>query len=164
MDCSLPGSSVHGICQARILEWVAISFSNAGKWKVKVKSLVISDSSQPHGLQPTRFLCPWDFSRQEYWSGVPLPSPWIKLDTHKISLLAKHQIMLPKLPFDYKISSSKKLNEKCSRKKNYRNYILRMWLRMRVVFQRQWPIRILHFSSTFCFTNNVFCQQVLLEY
>ena len=36
---TLPGSSVHGILQARTLEWVAISFSNAGKWKVKVKSL-----------------------------------------------------------------------------------------------------------------------------
>ena len=39
VDCSLPGSSVHGILQARTLEWVAISFSNAWKWKVKVKSL-----------------------------------------------------------------------------------------------------------------------------
>ena len=39
MDCSLPGSSLHGIFQARTLEWVAISFSNAWKWKVKVKSL-----------------------------------------------------------------------------------------------------------------------------
>ena len=39
MDCSPPGSSVHGILQARTLEWVAISFSNAWKWKVKVKSL-----------------------------------------------------------------------------------------------------------------------------
>ena len=38
-DCSLPGSSIHGIFQARTLEWVAISFSNARKWKVKVKSL-----------------------------------------------------------------------------------------------------------------------------
>ena len=34
----------------------------------------MSDSSRPHGLQPTRLLHPWDFSRQEYWSGVPLPS------------------------------------------------------------------------------------------
>ena len=39
MDCSPPGSSVHGILQARMLEWVAISFSNAWKWKAKVKSL-----------------------------------------------------------------------------------------------------------------------------
>ena len=39
IDGSPPGSSVHGILQARTLEWVAISSSNAGKWKVKVKSL-----------------------------------------------------------------------------------------------------------------------------
>ena len=45
MDCSLPGSSLHGILQARVLEWVAISFSNAWKWKVKVKS-----PQWPHGL------------------------------------------------------------------------------------------------------------------
>ena len=38
-DSSPPGSPVPGILQARTLEWVAISFSNAGKWKVKVKSL-----------------------------------------------------------------------------------------------------------------------------
>ena len=39
VDCSLPGFSVHGILQARTLEWVAISFSKAWKWKVKVESL-----------------------------------------------------------------------------------------------------------------------------
>ena len=60
-DDSPPGSPVPGILQARTLEWVAISFSNAWKLKVKVKSLSLSDSSQPHGLQPTRLFCPWDF-------------------------------------------------------------------------------------------------------
>ena len=75
VDGSPPGPSIPGILQARTLEWVAISFSNAGKWKVKVKS-----------LSPVRLLVtPWTaayqappsmgFSRQEYWSGVPLPSP-----------------------------------------------------------------------------------------
>ena len=39
IDGSPPGSSVLGILQARTLEWVAISFSNVWKWKVKVKSL-----------------------------------------------------------------------------------------------------------------------------
>ena len=39
MDCTPPGSRVPGILQARVLEWVAISFSNVWKWKVKVKSL-----------------------------------------------------------------------------------------------------------------------------
>ena len=36
---------------------------------------VMSDTLQPHGLQPSRFLCPWGFSRQEYWSGLPCPPP-----------------------------------------------------------------------------------------
>ena len=61
IDGSPPGSPVPGILQARTLEWVAISFSNAWKWKVKMKCSVVSDSSRPHGLQPTRFLCPWGF-------------------------------------------------------------------------------------------------------
>ena len=59
IDGLLPGFSVSGILQARTLEWVAISFSNAWKWKVKVKSL--SRVWLPHGLQPTRLLRPWDF-------------------------------------------------------------------------------------------------------
>ena len=74
-DCSLPGSSVHGIFQARILEWVAISFSSAWKWKVKMKSL-----SRPRLLATPRtaaYQAPpsMGFSRHEYWSGVPWPSP-----------------------------------------------------------------------------------------
>ena len=60
-DGSPPGSPVPGNLQARTLEWVAISFSNAWKWTVKVKSLSRVWSSGPHGLQPTRLLCPWDF-------------------------------------------------------------------------------------------------------
>ena len=56
IDGSPPGSPAPGILQARTLEWVAISFSNAWKWSHSV----VSDSSQPHGLQPTRLLHPWD--------------------------------------------------------------------------------------------------------
>ena len=75
---SPPGSPVPGILQARELEWVAISFSNAWKWKVKVKSLscvwllVIPWTAAYQG-PPSM-----GFSRQEYWSGVPLPSPIIQ--------------------------------------------------------------------------------------
>ena len=58
---SPPGSPVPGILQARTLEWVAISFSNAWKWKWKWSSSVVSDSSRPHGLKPTRLLRPRDF-------------------------------------------------------------------------------------------------------
>ena len=64
---SPPGSLIPGILQARTLEWVAISFSNAWKWKVKVKSL---SRVWPLATPPSM-----GFSRQEYWSGVPLPSP-----------------------------------------------------------------------------------------
>ena len=78
IDGSPPGSPIPGILQARTLEWVAISFSNAWKWKVKVKL-----------LSRVRFLAtPWTaayqaplsmgFSRQEYWSGVPSPSPHLR--------------------------------------------------------------------------------------
>ena len=61
IDGSPPGTPVPGILQARTLEWVTISFSNAWKWKVKGSRSVVSDSSRPHGLQPTRLLHPWDF-------------------------------------------------------------------------------------------------------
>ena len=61
IDGSPPGFPVPGILQARTLEWVAISFSSAWKWKVKVKSLSRVRLLQPHGLQPTRLLSPWDF-------------------------------------------------------------------------------------------------------
>ena len=60
IDGSPPGSPVPGILQARTLEWVAMSCSNAWKWKVKVKSLSRVWLLRPHGLQPTRLLHPWD--------------------------------------------------------------------------------------------------------
>ena len=62
IDGGPPGSPVPGILQARTLEWVAVSFSNAWKWKVKVKSLSrVRLLERPQGLQPTRLLHPWDF-------------------------------------------------------------------------------------------------------
>ena len=75
MDSSPPGSPIPGILQARTLEWVAISFSNAWKWKVKVTSLsrvqlLATPWTAAHQAPPSM-----EFSRQEYWSGVPLPSP-----------------------------------------------------------------------------------------
>ena len=75
IDGSPPGSPVPGILQARTLEWVAISFSNAWKWKVKVKSL--SYVRLLATLWTAAYQAPLSmgFSRQEYWSGLPLPSP-----------------------------------------------------------------------------------------
>ena len=75
IDGSPPGSSVHGILQARTLEWVAISSSNAWKWKVKVKllsrvRLLVTPWTAAYQAPPTM-----GFARQECWSGVPLPSP-----------------------------------------------------------------------------------------
>ena len=72
IDSSPPGSPVPGILQARTLEWVAISFSNAWKWNVKVKSLsrvrlLVTLWTTAYQAPP-----PMGFSRQEYWSGVPL--------------------------------------------------------------------------------------------
>ena len=60
IDGSLQGSPVPRILQARTLEWVAISLSNAWKWKVKVKSLSRVRLFATHRLQLTRLLCPWD--------------------------------------------------------------------------------------------------------
>jgi len=75
IDGSPPGSSVPGIFQARTLEWVAISFSNAWKWKVKVKSLSCVQLLATLWTAAHQASLSTGFSRQEYWSGVPLPSP-----------------------------------------------------------------------------------------
>ena len=94
IDSSPPGSAVPGILQERTLEWVAISFSNAWTWKVEVKS-----------LSRVRLLAtPWNaayqappsmgFSRQEYWSGVPLPSTPLQKD-HSCIIFQPHFSRLP---------------------------------------------------------------------
>ena len=71
IDVSPPGCPVPGILQARILDWVAISFSDAWKWKMKVKSfshilLLATPWTAAHQAPPSM-----GFSRREYWSGVP---------------------------------------------------------------------------------------------
>ena len=71
IDGSPPGSAVPGILQARTLEWVAISFSNTWKRKVKVKLLSRVQLLATHGLQPTRLLCPWIFqARVLEWGAI----------------------------------------------------------------------------------------------
>ena len=77
IDSSLPGSPVPGILQARTLEWVAISFSSAWKWKVKVKSLSHVQLLATPWSAAYQAPLSMGFSRQEYWSGVPLPSTFI---------------------------------------------------------------------------------------
>ena len=85
MDSSLPGSLVHWIFQARILEWVAISFFTiyicmcvcvcVCVYCCCLVAKLCPTLLRPHGLKPTRLFYPWDFPRQDYWSGLPLPSP-----------------------------------------------------------------------------------------
>ena len=75
IDSSPPGSPVPGILQARTLEWVAISSFNSWKWKNKVKSLSRVRLLATPWTAPYEALPSMGFSRQEYWSGVPLPSP-----------------------------------------------------------------------------------------
>ena len=106
MDHSSPGSSVHGIFQARTLGWIAMPSSressqprdwtqvsyvscigrqvlyHTANWEainnicVVHSPSVVSDSLWPHGLLcDPRLLCPWEFSRKEYWSGLPCPLP-----------------------------------------------------------------------------------------
>ena len=75
IDGSPPGSPVPGILQARTLEWVAISFSSAWKWKAKVKSLSRVRLCATPWIAAYQVPLSMGFSRQEYWSGVPLPSP-----------------------------------------------------------------------------------------
>ena len=90
IDSSPPGCPVPGILQARTLAWVAISFSDAWKWKVKGKllsrvRLFATPWTAAHQAPPSM-----GFSRQEDWSGVPLLSP----ATFHLIILA---VFIPKL-------------------------------------------------------------------
>ena len=91
------GSHIPGILQARTLEWVAISFSNAWKWKVKLMSLsrvwlLATPWTTAYQAPPSM-----GFARQEYWSGVSLPSPYICIHVYIIrtSLVAQLVKILP---------------------------------------------------------------------
>ena len=87
-DCSPQGASIHGIFQARILEWVAISFSRGSSWlrDWTCVSCIFPTLSSVQLLSCVQlFATPWTvshqaplsvgFSRQEYWNGKPFPSP-----------------------------------------------------------------------------------------
>ena len=108
IDGSPPGSHIPGSLQARTLEWAAISFSNVWKWKVKVKSLsrvllLATPWTAAYQAPPSM-----GFSRQGYWSGVPLPSPFIILLYHKFfnTVLSSHMV-------NFKQVSSFYSNRKC---------------------------------------------------
>ena len=85
IDGSPPGSAIPGILQARVLEWVAISFSNVWKWKMKVKSLSHVQLSVTPWTAAYQAPPSLGFSRQEYWSGLPFPSPMYESEKWKWS-------------------------------------------------------------------------------
>ena len=94
IEGSSPGSPVPGILQARTLEWVAIAFSNAWKWKVKVKLLsrvwlLATPWTAAYQAPPSM-----GFSRHEYWSGVPLPSPTLLLGNNNLLRKSPSKAML----------------------------------------------------------------------
>ena len=100
IDGSPPGSPVPGILQAKTLEWVAISFSNAWKWKVKLKPLsrvrlLVTPWTAANQAPP-----PMGFSRQEYWSGLPLPSLHFFLGLSNILLSECSRVLFIHLPLE----------------------------------------------------------------
>ena len=95
-----PGSSVPGILQARTLEWVAISFSNAWKWKVKVKLLSCAQLLATPWTAAYQAHPSMRFSRQEYWSGMPLSSPpWTLAITNLLSL--SHNFVISRILYSW---------------------------------------------------------------
>ena len=113
---SPPGFPIPGILQARTLEWVAISFSNVWKWKVKVKShsrvqLVVTPWTAAYQAPPSM-----GFSRQESWSGVSLPS-----------LNFRHERLLFHCISWGTAKKKKNTRADCNNKKARRNRTLKLW-------------------------------------
>ena len=101
IDGSPPGSPVPGILQARTLEWAAISFSSAWKWKGKVKSisharLLATPWTAVYQASPSM-----EFSRQEYWSGSSLPSPVENINVKWNKLATKRHILYDSIFMKY---------------------------------------------------------------
>ena len=113
IDCSPPGSAIPGILQAKTLEWVAISFSNAWKEKWKWSRSVVSDSWRPHGLQPTRLLRPWDF---------PGESTGVGCHCLLQIVFVTHLYLLSRFPL---ISISSSLDVCCLTKKSIQSFKLK---------------------------------------
>ena len=101
-DSSPPGSPVPGILQARTLEWVTISFSNAWKWKVKVKSLSHVRPSVTPWTAAYQAPLSMRFSRQEYWSG--LISQFSSVAQSCPTLCDPMNRSMPGLPVHHKLS------------------------------------------------------------
>ena len=135
IDSSPPGSPAPGILQARTLEWVAISFSNAWKWKVKVKSLSRVWLLATPWIGAEQVPPSMGFSRKEFWSGVPLPSPYLGL-------------YLPKETKDLHIENYKTLVKEIKEDTNRWRNIPCSWIgRINVVKMSILPKAIYRFNS-----------------
>ena len=113
-DSSPLGSPVLGILQARTLEWVAISFSNAWKWKVKVKSLSrVWPSATPWTAAFQAPLSMW-FSRQECWSGVPLKEGYMLhliLPREQVLEIASFRLLRKCIPVELELFQTVELKD-----------------------------------------------------
>ena len=104
LDGSPPGSPIPGFLQARTLEWVAIYFFNAWKWKWSCS--VMSNSSWPHGLQPTRLLPPWDFPGKGTEVGCQCLLQCMKVKSESESEVAQSLCPTPSHPMDCSLPGS----------------------------------------------------------
>ena len=102
---SPPGSAIPGILQAKTLEWVAISFSNA--WKVKSESRVTHWLFETPWTAAYQAPLPMGFSRQEYWSGLPLPSPTIVIRKMQIKTVMRHPFITTRMAIIKKTNNNK---------------------------------------------------------
>ena len=93
VECSLPGSSIHGIFQARVLEWGAIAFCD-----LILFTSVVSNSVRPHKQQPTRLPCPWDSPGKNTGVGCHFPLQCRKVKVKVTSCLTVSDPMDCSLP------------------------------------------------------------------
>ena len=126
IDGSPPGSPIPGILQATTPEWVAISFSSAWKWKVKVKTLSHIWLLATPWTAAYQAPLSMGFSRQEHWSGLPLPSP--------VLLLVPVQVLANKRVFanSWNNSISLKIFHKITQSKN--NLSALVWICSRLYY------------------------------
>ena len=129
-DGSPPGSPIPGILQARTLEWVAISFSWPELWMpLSAEKLfsfscsVVFDSLWPHGLQPARFLCPWDFPAKNTGVGFHFLLRGIFL-TQESNLGVLHCRQILYLLNYEEILAASKLNQKLGNRAHHPQYNL----------------------------------------
>ena len=120
-----------GILQARTLEWVAISFSNAWKWKVKVKLLSCVRLLETPWTAAYQAPPSMGFSRQEYWSGVPLPSPGEPWTYHYWLSTSRIAILIASYPRACLQGRNCSLIEKWV---NRRQHFIRIWKLHRIFY------------------------------